>query len=537
MLFRHQASTAISVVASLSINMFSYVIIFFIILFSTSIAWAQDINGNAIRILDAVAITLEKQPNILLGQQDVEISRGALRQQSGVFDTSIQANMTHDHNDIPITELEEQAGGYASLTDSTTAGLSIVKEFRTGVTVTPSIQVVRTALTPSVIETENAANISFTISIPLLKGLGVNATGANEMAAKRDLETTILALRYSMSQNVLTTVSAYWNYLAALKILDQRRESRIRAEQNYNDTKKLIEGDERAGADIELVSANLAAKAAACITAEQALFSAKHALGLAMGIPYAKIESLPVPADDFPPVRSQEISRIGAELRVFLDQSLLRRADYLASKEAQESAKILVEQAKNYLLPQLDFQVGVGYSGLDEGSRFSNFTSSLWNKVPGASTSASLTYKWPFMNNSARGNLQQKLAIYNKAVINSDELARSISSSVSQDISNLINSALGLNKYNEAVKHYTKAVDNERKKFFLGMSTMTQVLTTEDNLIAASINWILSESTYAIALAQLRFETGTLLADSNELGHIGMDELTTIPFIAEHKGK
>lgn len=500
--------------------------------YPSMVARAQDGDAKGVRLLDAVAMTMEKQPDILLNQQSVESSRGVLQQQSGAFDTALQAGLSHNHADVPLSSLAEQAGGAYPLTDTSTAGVGLVKQFRTGVTASPSVQIVRTAVTPNNIDTQNAATVSFTITIPLLKGLGVDATGAPELAAKRDVQASVLTLRHAVSQDVLTTASAYWSYLAAVKILEQRKESKSRAELNFRDTRKLIEGDERAGGDIQLVSADLAAKTAACIEAEQTIIKARHTLGLAMGLPYAGIESLPFPADDFLPVKIKEITETGEQLQTVVDQSLLKRADYLASKETKESARILVEQARNGLLPQLDFQIGVGYSGLDEGSRFTTFTSSLWDRVPGASTSASLTYKWPPTNNSAYGVFRQKLAAYNKAAINSDELARKISSSVSQDISNLKNSALGLMKYQEAVDYYRKAVENERKKFFLGMSTMNNVITTEDSLTAAYINWISSESTYAIALAQLRYDTGTLLYECDEVYHIGIDELTTIPFIS-----
>ncbi len=510
------------------------------ILLFASVALSQSIDKKGIGLLDSVTITLKKQPFIHLQEQDVEASHGRLQQESGRFDTSLGATLGHDRRDIPLTDLERQSlpGSASQLTETSTTKIDLRKEFRTGVSVTPSIGVTRTNTAPGPAQPANAGTVNFMISVPLLKGLGTGAAGANELAARRDMEASILTLRRTLSQQVLTTVSSYWDYLAALRILEQRSASEARAERSYSETKQLIEGDERAAADIERVAANLAVKAAARLEAEQSLFRAKHALGLAMGLPFEEIESLPLPVDDFPRAGAQNINKINtaAALKLFTDQSLKHRTDYLASEKAQESAQILVEQARNNLLPQLDFQVGLGYSGLKEGADVLSFSAAPIDNIPGYSALASLTYRWPYKNNTARGLLLQATAAYRKTVIAADDLGRNIKSSVSQNISDLSKTALELAKYYDAADHYRKAVENEREKFLLGMSTLSDLLTTEDNLIAALINLISAESAHAKALARLRFETGTLLAYGQERISVGIEELTSVPFIEESEG-
>ena len=80
---------------------------------------------------------------------------------------------------------------------------------------------------------------------------------------------------------------------------------------------------------------------------------------------------------------------------------------------------------------------------------------------------------------------------------------------------------------------YQKAVENEKRKFLLGTTTLIQLFTTEDNLVAAQINLVSAQSAFAKALVQLRFATGTLVSDSREQMHVGMRELTTVPFSEE----
>ena len=109
----------------------------------------QEIDAKGIGVLDSVTATLEKQPAILLQQQNVETNRGALQQQSGAFDTSIGAALSDSHQNIPITQLQAQQSlgvpnATNQLTETTTTNLNLSKTFRTGVSFTPSIGVVRT---------------------------------------------------------------------------------------------------------------------------------------------------------------------------------------------------------------------------------------------------------------------------------------------------------------------------------------------------------------------------------------------------------
>ena len=109
-------------------------------------------------------------------------------------------------------------------------------------------------------------------------------------------------------------------------------------------------------------------------------------------------------------------------------------------------------QAKNAPLPQLNLQVAAGYSGLNAwGPDISNYTSSLANNIPGISGSTSLTYSWPVGNNTARGIFLQAASAYRRSEIASEDLARTINSTVAQDIINLRQSALALDKFYESV--------------------------------------------------------------------------------------
>ena len=98
-------------------------------------------------------------------------------------------------------------------------------------------------------------------------------------------------------------------------------------------------------------------------------------------------------------------------------------------------------------------------------------------------------------------------------------------------ISGLGNSELELARSQEAVRFYRSALDNEKKRFQLGISTLLDLIQTEDSLTNALLNEISAQRKLSSVLARLRFETGTILSADQKKVSVSMEELTTIPLL------
>ena len=131
--------------------------------------------------------------------------------------------------------------------------------------------------------------------MPLLKGFGTEAADAGELAAKRNLEAGVLTLRQTISQQVLTTVSSYWDYLAAVRNLEQTQVTEERAEQNYSDTSKLIKGNKEPPAKSNWYPPIWRQKQPRASRPSRPFPPPRPTLGLAMGLTFGGIESLPPP--------------------------------------------------------------------------------------------------------------------------------------------------------------------------------------------------------------------------------------------------
>ncbi len=491
-------------------------------------------DDHRVTLLEAVARTMVNQPTILLQNQEVKLARGRFQQASGQFDSIFGTSIAHDHEALPLSESEKLSLGLSStLSDTTTYAMDLTRELRSGITLMPNVSIVRTSgYVASQGLTSNAFNqsqVSFLMSIPLLKGLGVEAADAQEMAAKSDYEAGKMTMRFALSSSALDTVTAYWNCLAAAKNLRELREAEGRARRMLGDTRALIEHDELPQAELMQVQANLEDKKVARIAGEQKLFEATQALGLAMGLTRNDLASVPSPSDDFPAPPLDQVNRAGQQAGAITEIALGRREDFHAAKQQQKSARILVAASENNLLPKFNANVKVGYSGLKDDSGVVRFFSSVDNQIPGASVSFQLRYEWPVGNNSARGLMAQQVAAQNEALIRVQDLERKIASSVLTALSALEKNSNELTRARNSVRFYEAAVLNEKKKFQLGMSTLIDVITVEDRATTARLNEIESRQNVATSLAVLRFVTGTMLNAKGDKISVGIPELTTIP--------
>lgn len=492
-------------------------------------------------LIDAVRATLALEPSILTQQQNALISKGAAQSQAGQFDSALDLTLDYDHENTPLDEADRLAEGLSSYrTDATSYSVSLRRLLRNGISISPSVQTTRTETIPSSFDPVTSGQVDFLITVPLLKGLGVGATGAQEMAAKNEYQVSLLTLRHTASLAVLKTLQAYWNYLAAKQNLAEYIDTESRARKLVDDIEILVKADQVPAGELQQLYASLDQKTATRIAAEQQLTVARETLGLAIGLPYEYFRYLPAPSESFPKPPQDCVKRAYHSLEELSLVSLEYRADYKASVQTQESDRILIGEALNGLKPQLDLDLQLGYSALDQSSSFDSLFGSLARDVPGASVQVSLRYSFPFLNNSARGLLLQRKATLARDKIQTDNLARTIRSNVAVAVNDLRNSLRELEKSQRAVRAYRLAVENEKAKYSLGMSTLLDITNMEDNLTSSVLSEIAASQNVANAIARVRYETGTLIpAPENDLYTIRIEDLMTVPsnLTGQPKGK
>lgn len=496
---------------------------------------ATTLPESTVGLLEAVRMTLALDPSIRLQEKQIDFTKGVLQNVSGQFDLGLDTSLSRGITRTPRTQFERTnslspalAGRLTTVLDEIDSHVGLKKQFRSGITVGPALDVTRIADNLDQQRAVNRADINFAVKVPLLKGFGRKATGAAEEAARIEYEASSLDLKQTIATRVLNTATAYWSCLAAAKQLQILRQSESRASNLVEQVKALIRGEELPASDLKQVEADSAGKAAARFAGEQQLYQARQNLGLAIGLPLEKLSTAPLPLDMFPAAAPAPLILHSPQV---LQDSLGRRADYQSLLKAQQAAEILQVAARKNLKPQLDLNVQVGYASLEEGSQFARYYGTLEaRRLAGANALAMLSLEWPFANNQARGLLLQRESLTEQTRIRIRDLARTIGSGILVAVNNLEQSLAQLEKAEVATFNYQLAVTNEWQKAQIGTSTIINVITTADRYADAQINRIAARSRYASALVQLRFETGTLVSPANAGGDsISLEDLITVP--------
>ncbi len=444
----------------------------------------------------------------------IEQKAGILDQASGQFDWNVSGAFNIEKERTPTLGLP----GTEPVDDTTQTSYSagVGKMFRDGVSIEPSVGVVVTkdnsAATPSLpgtVATPTAigtSQLGFQIDVPLLRGLGVDDTGAVEAAARGDVKVARLLYQQSLALQAFATAASYWTSRGADEEYLVQRDQEKAAERLVESTKVLVDARVFPPAFLLQANANLAAQRTVRIKAELAAKSARIALGLALGLAPGDIDATPGPADEFPQVNAS-ITTDAATRAALVKRALGARSDYLASEASVVPLNILARQAELELKPKLDLLANVGYNGLNVGT---DLVAPLNQRLTGPSSGVGLALAWPFANTYQRGLLRQRRADIRVAQAQTAALAQQISSQVLTALEQVRLGADAVRSGQEAVEIAKKAIIAQNDRLRSGEGTVLDLISLQNLSASARLSLIGDEASYATAIAQLHFALGNI---------------------------
>ncbi|HEV2063795.1 MAG TPA: TolC family protein, partial [Thermoanaerobaculia bacterium] len=372
---------------------------------------------------------------------------------------------------------------------------------------------------------EDVYNYSFGFSVDasLLRGRGIDATGAAERAALIDLEASTFVLKHTASVATLSTVSAYWNLVSAIEQLDIAKKSAQLSDKRVEVTNALIAGDELPKAELARVLASQASDQGSVYGAERAVNEARVSLARAMGLSILEEANAPLAADPFPALPDAPALR-SAVASDLIATAVQRRYDRQAAMKLVESGSVLLRQAETDLRPLLDLHSQV--SGGAVGETHLSRTSQGWSAP---SFSLSFDFEKPLHNDAAKGRLLQKDAGLVQRSITAADLDRNIKANVVQILRSLQETADQVQKARAAVEYYGRTIENENEMYRGGQTSLIDTILTQQLQTSALSAYAVARQSYATLLAQLRFETGTIVREEASGNSVNRDDLVTLP--------
>ncbi len=465
-------------------------------------------------LLDSVHVALARNPSVLNSGLQVDIAQGQFRQAQGPFDTVLSASASNQRRYMPHTAAEQLSAGDgasdAVVSEETNGAVKVTQLLRNGITIEPAVTIGRASDSSALSQQTPIANrstVGVNVTVPLLKNPGADIAAVGERTAELEVQAVRLDRTQVLSQATLSVVTSYWYYLAAEKARLIAVDAEVSSLRRTEDTGKLVDAEVLPAAERDLVAADGAAKRSARIAAEQALEDARSNLARSMGLSPQEAHVLALPGEDFPGVPSQAFDP-ARQLERMRELALRQRTDLQAIQIRYGQAEINLDATRKGLKPQLDLVLGVGVSGLNEGSANANYFGAANSNLRGPNATVGINYQFPVQNRGAGGLLAQKQSVLDQLDINRRDLQASILISIEGLATSVYRLGLQMADSRRSVELYAKSVANEEIRRTMGRSTLIEVLNVSDRLLLARQSLTTVQLNYANAIAQLRFACG-----------------------------
>ncbi len=475
---------------------------------------------GGVTLAEAITSALTNNPSLQSDRQQLELAKGDRLTAQAPFDFSVNTALGHQRIYTPFTPDVFQ------LDNTTRLALSARKQLPFGLSIEPSVELLRRdsvipAVVSGTVAPQNIALVRLQVRQPLLRGFG-SGTSAQVDAAPHLVRAAEHDVRFATTTRVVQVARIYWAYVGAQKNVEALKASQARAQRLIEETKQLVDADQRPAADLLPLQASYAQRTRDRLSAELSAFAIRAELGLQMGLRVAQIDALGDPISPLP--------KPGAQAALPSPEAVVaRRDDVLAAKERLEVTRILVDAAENATLPQLDLVGEIGYAGIVQGTNPANAFSALGSNIPGVSVGASLVLQWPVQMSAGRGALTRAVASRRQAELARLDAARRAAVQLRLAAQQIDVARRALLKAQETLALQRSAADNERTKLRNGLATLIDVIVVDDRTTAAELAEAQTHVAYAQALADAAFARADLLQGEGAQVEVNLGRLASQP--------
>lgn len=437
---------------------------------------------------DAVETALRNNLDVKLVREDVAFTTGGVEIEKGLFDGVFEADAGLEHAEYTPLNL-----GLASQEEKSRLGASFSKRLPTGTEVGFLWDNNRYDSNSDGLFYNPSYGMSFSIEVrqPLLRGVGKEIQTGGIRAAEEQLGAAIFEVDSRSADLTADVKKGYWDLFFALQNLEVRRLSLALAQRLLKETGEKISAGKLAEVEIYQPESEVARREEDLIAAEQAIGLAEDQLKFLMNFDNWQLSLHPI---DTPQKQTVQL-----DPEIILANALTNRADLQVGAKNIEAARIHKQLAEDGLKPALDLVGSYGVGGNDASygnalSAVTDDTDSRWL--------VGLNLTVPMSNSSAKGNLRQAKAQYNKAKMSLEVLRLQIKKSVRTTVRDVALARKAMDATHKTSIASSKRLEAEHAKFDAGRSTTLDVLTAQEAYAKA----LSQENKIAISYAQLLAE-------------------------------
>src|SRR5262249_48093533 len=194
-----------------------------------------------------------------------------------------------------------------------------------------------------------------------------------------------------------------------------------------------------------------------------------------------------------------------------------RRLDLSAAVKEQEAGRLLQDAAATNVRSLLNLTTSTWFTALRENSP--GIALQRW---VGPSTQLGLQYEKPFGNNLYRGELVSRQADLRSREIAATDLQRQIRLGVLQASNTLPDVVAQARQAEGPVGFYRNIYDADVERYRTGEATLIDTVITEQQQTEAMLALLTARNQLAHLIAELRFQTGTLLGPNGTVAPVNL---------------
>jgi len=209
------------------------------------------ISQRTVTLQEMLEMALAKNLDITLSKQSNEISRFNTRAAKGFFDPRFVSQATGDKTRSPNVSVFTTAESTNNRTLAGSLGFQgLMPAFGGSYSLALSGQRFTTDNSFALLSPQNNANLSFSVTQPLLRGLAIDAPRRGLLLSRKNQEMTDVQLRMKSIDTVSMVSRAYWDLVFALKNLQVQKTAVSDAKKQLDHNRRLVEEGQLAPVDI-----------------------------------------------------------------------------------------------------------------------------------------------------------------------------------------------------------------------------------------------------------------------------------------------
>ncbi|PYR67025.1 MAG: hypothetical protein DMF88_14350, partial [Acidobacteria bacterium] len=204
----------------------------------------------------AIDAAVNRSPHVAMAARDVEGYQGVLVAAGEPFDPRFSTSVGGSR------ETQFTGATPAGRTDAVAYGAGGSWRLRSGFQLQPEFSMTGASLLTASRLALGQSSMKLGLLIPLQNDRGGIVTAGPERAARYEVDASRSRLRQAITDAAYSTAAAYWDYVATLQRQAIYAASEARAARLVDETRVLVQADERTAADLTQLLGNLAAKRA-----------------------------------------------------------------------------------------------------------------------------------------------------------------------------------------------------------------------------------------------------------------------------------